>query len=58
MRISDQNMPVRMWTEATLVMLMDISSRLSHELLWRVTALSLTSILVGKKKLPRVQRLA
>jgi hypothetical protein len=47
-----------MWTDATLVMLMLISSLLNQERLWRTTALSVTSMTVGKRKLPRVQRLA
>jgi hypothetical protein len=51
-------MPVLMWTEATLLMLMLISSLLNHERLWRMTALSVTSITVGKKWFPLVQRLA
>jgi hypothetical protein len=47
-----------MWTEATLVMLMLISSWLIHERLRRITALSVTSMYVGKSRLPRVKRLA
>jgi hypothetical protein len=39
-------------------MLMLISSRLNHDRLCRMTALSVTSIIVGKRKLPRVNRLA
>jgi len=56
--ISDQISPVLMWTEAILAMLIVISSWLNHDRLRRVTDLSLTSINVGNKKLPRVQRLA
>ena len=58
MRISDQTRPVLMWTEATLVMLMLISSWLNHERLRRITALSVTSMEVGNRRFPRVQRLA
>ena len=47
-----------MCTEATLLMLMLISSWLNQERLRRVTDLSVTSIYVGKRKLPRVHRLA
>src|SRR4029077_15377881 len=57
-RISDHTMPVLICTEATLLMLMDISSRLNQERLCRVTDLSLTSMYVGNKVLPLVQRLA
>jgi hypothetical protein len=39
-------------------MLMLISSRLNHDRLCRVTAWSVTAIIVGKRKLPRVNRLA
>jgi hypothetical protein len=47
-----------MWTDATLVMLMLISSRLNHDRLRRMTAWSVTSMTVGNRKFPRVQRLA
>ena len=56
--MSDHRMPVLMWTDATLVMLMLISSRLNQERLCRMTALSVTSITVGNRKFPRVHRLA
>jgi hypothetical protein len=47
-----------MWTDATLLMLMLISSRLNHDRLCLTTALSVTSMIVRKRKLPRVHRLA
>ena len=47
-----------MCTEATLVMLILISSRLNHERLWRITALSVTSMYVGNRIFPGVNRLA
>ena len=57
-RISDQSIPVLINTEATLVMGI-LSSELPKNLgLIRRTRSGLTSIRVGKKKLPRVQRLA
>ena len=56
--ILDQSRPVLIWTEATLVMLMLISSWLNQERLRRVINLSLTSMRVGKSRLPWVQRLA
>ena len=52
MRMSDQNMPVLMWTEATRDIAMLISSRLNRERLRRVTALSVTSMRVGNKNCP------
>ena len=56
--ISDQSIPVLISTEATLVMGI-LSSELPKNLgLIRNTRSGLTSIRVGKKKLPRVQRLA
>src|ERR1051325_11018218 len=57
-KTSDQIRPVLMWTEATFGRAMLISSRLSHERLRRTMAVSVTSMTVGNKKLPRVQRLA
>ena len=57
-RMFDQMMPVLICTEATLKMLMLISSRLNHERFRRTTALSETSMIVGKRKFPRVNRLA
>jgi hypothetical protein len=56
--MSDQSIPVLINTEATLVMGM-LSSELPKNLgLMRNTRSGLTSIRVGKRKLPRVQRLA
>src|SRR6185437_9529204 len=57
-KMSDQISPVLIWTDATLLMLTLISSWLNQERLWRVTACSLTSMQVGNRKFPRVQRLA
>ena len=57
-KISDHRMPVLMWTEATLWMLMLISSTLNQERLRRITAFSVTSMRVAKSKLPFVHRLA
>src|ERR1039457_4065623 len=48
-RMSDQMMPVLMWTDATLLMLMLISSLLNHERLWRMTAWSVTSMTVRNR---------
>src|SRR5208283_3455115 len=48
-RMSDHQMPVLMWTDATLVMLILISSLLNHDRLCRMTALSVTSMTVGKR---------
>ncbi len=58
MRMSENIMPVLMWTEATLKMLMLISSTLNQERLRLMTDLSVTSMRVGNRKLPFVQRLA
>src|SRR5213595_900605 len=57
-RMSDQISPVLIWTEAIFCTLMLISSRLNQERLRRTTAFSLTSMIVGKRKLPFVHRLA
>src|SRR5204863_1514138 len=57
-RMSDQISPVLIWTEAIFCTLMLISSRLNQERLRRTTAFSLTSMTVGKRKLPFVHRLA
>src|SRR5207302_10416821 len=58
MRMSDQSIPVLINTEATLVMGM-LSSELPKNLgLIRNTRSGLTSIRMGKSRLPRVQRLA
>lgn len=54
----DQMRPVLMCTDATLVMLMLSSSVVKRVRFRRVTDLSLTSMYVGKKRLPLVQRLA
>ena len=57
-RMSDQSIPVLINTEATLVMGM-LSSELPKNLgLIRKTRSGLTSMRVGNRKLPRVQRLA
>src|ERR1051326_7643347 len=57
-RMSDQSIPVLINTEATLVMGM-LSSELPKNLgLIRRTRSGPTSIHVGKRRLPRVQRLA
>ena len=58
MRMSDQNIPVLISTEATLVMGMLSSELPKNRGLIRSTRSGLTSIRVGKRKLPRVQRLA
>src|SRR5579871_2633191 len=57
-RISDQSIPVLINTEATFVMGI-LSSELPKNLgLIRKTRSGLTSMRVGNRKLPRVQRLA
>src|SRR5262245_12393635 len=56
--MSDQISPVLMCTDATLGRAMLISSRLNQERLRRTIAVSVTSMIVGNKRLPRVQRLA
>src|SRR5579864_820228 len=58
MRISDQNTPVVICTDATLVMGILSSALPKNRGLVRSTRSGPTSILVGKRKLPRVQRLA
>src|SRR5438270_13720973 len=58
MRISDQSIPVLINTEATLVMGMLSSELPKKRGLIRNTRSGLTSIRVGKSRLPRVQRLA
>ena len=45
----DQISPVLIWTDATFWMLMLISSLLNHDRLRRITALSVTSMMVGKR---------
>ena len=58
MRTSAQTMPVEMCTEATLEMAM-LSSLLPNQRdFTRLTRCELTTSLVGKRKLPFVQRLA
>src|SRR5882724_11672405 len=57
-RMSDQMIPVLMWTDATLEMLILISSLLNHDRLCRMTALSVTSMIVRNKWFPIVHRLA
>lgn len=58
MRMSAKTMPVEMWTEATLEMAM-LSSLLPNQRdFTRLTRCELTTSLVGKRKLPLVQRLA
>lgn len=49
MTIVDQIRPVLICTDATFWMLMLISSLLNHDRLRRITALSETSIMVGKR---------
>jgi hypothetical protein len=56
--MSDQSMPVLINTEATLVMGMLSSELPKNRGLIRNTRSGLTSMRVGKSKLPRVQRLA
>src|SRR3981081_1127713 len=58
MRISDQNTPVLISTDATLVMGMLSSELPKNRGLIRNTRSGPTSMRVGKRKLPRVQRLA
>src|SRR5437764_12990513 len=58
MRMSDQNTPVLMSTDATLVMGILSSALPKNRGLIRKTRSGPTSIRVGKRKLPRVQRLA
>src|SRR5579864_2603697 len=56
MTISAQKTPVEICTEATLEMGMLSSLEPKRRDLVRITRWGLTTILVGKKKLPRVQR--
>lgn len=49
MMIFDQSRPVWICTDATFWMLMLISSMLNHDRLRRITALSETSMTVGKR---------
>jgi hypothetical protein len=56
--MSDQSMPVLINTEATLVMGMLSSELPKNRGLIRNARSGLTSMRVGKSKLPRVQRLA
>jgi hypothetical protein len=58
MRISDQNIPVLIKTDATFVIGMLSSELPKNRGLMRNTRSGPTSIRVGKRKLPRVQRLA
>src|SRR5438270_5030476 len=58
MRMSDQSIPVLINTDATLVMGMLSSELPKNRGLIRKTRSGLTSIRVGKSRLPRVQRLA
>src|SRR5579859_7191587 len=58
MRISDHSIPVLIKTDATLVMGMLSSELPKNRGLMRNTRSGLTSIRVGKSRLPRVQRLA
>src|SRR5690349_1210907 len=58
MRMSDQNTPVLICTDATLVMGILSSELPKNRGLIRSTRSGPTSIRVGKRKLPRVQRLA
>src|SRR6476646_3134135 len=58
MRMSDQSIPVLINTEATLVIGMLSSELPKKRGLIRNTRSGLTSMRVGKSKLPRVQRLA
>jgi|SRR6185437_7232702 len=57
-RMSDQSIPVLIKTEATLVMGMLSSELPKNRGLIRKTRSGLTSMRVGKRRLPRVQRLA
>ncbi len=56
--MSDQTMPVEMCTDATFEMAMLSSLLPKRRDFTRLTRCELTTILVGKKKLPLVQRLA
>src|ERR1041385_463078 len=58
MRMSDQNTPVLICTDATLVMGILSSELPKNRGLIRSTRSGPTSIRVGKRKLPRVHRLA
>ncbi|MBV9339719.1 MAG: hypothetical protein JO159_02365 [Acidobacteria bacterium] len=58
MRISDQITPVVICTEATWGIAILSSVLPKRRGLTRLTCRGLTTILVGKKKLPRVHRLA
>src|SRR5437016_12953737 len=58
MRISDQNTPVEMCTDATFDMAMLSSLLPNSRDFTRLTRCGLTTRRVGKKKLPWVQRLA
>jgi hypothetical protein len=57
-RMSDQSIPVLINTDATLVMGMLSSELPKNRGLIRNTRSGLTSMRVGKRRLPRVQRLA
>src|ERR1700730_469870 len=57
-RISDQSIPVEMWTEAIFDMAMVSSLLPNHRDFTRLTRNGLTRIRVGKRKLPWFQRLA
>ena len=54
----DQIIPVKMWTDATFDITIDSSSLPNKRPFTRLTRFGVTTILVGKKRLPRVQRLA
>src|SRR6266568_5091183 len=58
MRMSDQKKPVSTCTEATRCRWMLISFIVNHERFLLTTAVSVTSRTVGKRRFPRVQRLA
>src|SRR5215470_4002208 len=58
MRISDQMMPVRICTDATCEMAMLSSVVPNSRGFTRLTCNGLTTMRVGKSRLPRVQRLA
>ncbi len=58
MRMSAKTIPVEMWTEATLEMAMLSSLLPNRRNFTRLTRCELTTSLVGKRKLPLVQRLA
>src|ERR1700722_18521288 len=57
-RISAHTTPVVMWTDATFEMAMLSSLLPNHRDLIRLTRVGLTTMRVGKRKLPCVQRLA